>query len=293
MIQYMLRLAKRFAILVPGVVIAFFSVRNIFPYFDQRLPLGLAIFVTYVIAAYVLIPALIRLIRIIHPPDHLPLYCVTPDGFASDPLNIGVIGTRRELITAMESSGWHVADRHTFKNVARLVFSVAFDHPYPNAPVSSLYLFGRKQDIAFEIPVPGSSSERHHVRFWATTYDDKKIFSIKTIHWQNRKRHVFGDDLLWVGAASLDIGLTFIRHNLQVSHMIDPDTNKEREYIVDQLKQAKLVSKTNSVKLDNPYRLANRVLRGSLHTDGKMKIVSLRHSAQTKATSRRSHSRSR
>ncbi len=48
-------------------------------------------------------PALIRLFRIIHPPDHLPLYCVTPDGFASDPLNIGLISTRRQLIHAMEN----------------------------------------------------------------------------------------------------------------------------------------------------------------------------------------------
>src|SRR3982751_48517 len=124
MIQYMLRLAKRFAILVPGVVIAYFSVRNIFPYFDDRLPLSLAILATYALGAYVLIPALIRGYRIIRPADHLPLYCVTPDGFASDPLNIGIIGTRRELIIAMQAAGWHVADRHTLKNVTRFAFSV-------------------------------------------------------------------------------------------------------------------------------------------------------------------------
>lgn len=276
MIQYLLRLAKRFAILVPGVVIAYFAVRNVYPYFDQRLPIGLAIFATYILTAYVLIPAFIRLIRIIHPPDHLPLYCVTPDGFASDPLNIGITGTRRELITAMQKTGWYVADRHTWRNVARLAFSVLFEHPYPNAPVSNLYLFGRKQDIAFEIPVNGSSSERHHVRFWATTFDESKKFSIKTIHWQHRKTHVYGDKLLWVGAASLDVGITFIRHNLQVTHMIDPDTDQERELIVALLKKAKLADKVDTVKLDNPYRLANRVWRGSLHTDGRMKIVRLK-----------------
>lgn len=292
MVQYLLRLTKRFAILLPGVVIAIFSVRNIFPYFDQRLPLAIAIWATYVIAAYVLIPSFIRGFRIIHPPTHLPLYSVTPDGFASDPLNIGVIGTRRELITAMQKSGWHVADRHNFRNVARFGLSILFEHPYANAPVSSLYLFGRKQDIAFEIPVPGSATERHHVRFWATTYDNEKNFSVRTIHWQHRKAHVFGDNLLWVGAASLDVGLTLIRHNLQISHMIDPDTNKERELIVDQLEKAKLVEKVDCIKLDNPYRLANRVWRGSLHTDGKMKIVSLTQTLKLKTKARRSHSRS-
>lgn len=286
-------MAKRFAILVPGVIIVYFSVQTILPYFDRRLPFVIALFATYVLGAYVLIPALIRVYRIIRPPKHLPLYCVTPDGLASDPLNIGIIGNRRELITAMEKAGWHLADRHSLRNVARLVFSSILNLSYPNAPVSSLYLFGRKQDIAFEIPVQDSANERHHVRYWATTYDDSKKFSIKAIHWQHRKAHVFGDELLWVGAASRDVGISFIRHNLQITHMIDPDTNQERELIVKQLETAKLVKKAESIKLDNPYRLTNRVWRGSLHADGNMKIVTLRKNPTIVPIDRRSHNRSR
>src|SRR5271156_4363956 len=97
MMEFALRAAKRFAVLLPGIVIAYFSVRDIFPYFHRGLPLSLAILATYALAAYGLIPAIIRVLRIVRPPDHLPLYCVTPDGFASDPLNIGVIATRRGL----------------------------------------------------------------------------------------------------------------------------------------------------------------------------------------------------
>ncbi len=275
MIQYVLRLAKRFAVLLPGLVIAYFSVRDIFPYFDRRLPLAGAILVTYALGTYVLVPALIRFFRIIRPPAHLPLYCVTPDGFASDPLNIGIISTRRQLINTMEKSGWYHADPHRLRYLVRHALSTVYGWSYPNAPVSNLYLFGRKQDIAFEIPVEGDSTSRHHVRFWATTYNRKGRLDIRSIHWHNRQAHIYDDDLLWVGAASLDVGLTFIRHNLQVSHMIDPDTNKERELIVRQLKAARLVNKTETVKLGKPYRLANRVWRGSLHTDGNMTIVTL------------------
>src|SRR3954463_6646805 len=133
MTQYLLRVAKRFAVLLPGIVIAYFSVRNIFPYFDRRLPLGFAIFVTYVIGAYVLAPALIRLWRIIRPANHLPLYCVTPDGFASDPLNIGVMATRRQLITAMEQAGWYIADPHRLRFVIRQALSTVYGWSYPNA----------------------------------------------------------------------------------------------------------------------------------------------------------------
>lgn len=276
MIQYLIRLAKRFAVLVPGIVIAYLSVRNIFPYFDRRLPLGLAIFATYILGAYVLVPAVIRLWRVIRPADHLPLYCVTPDGFASDPLNIGIIGTRLQLINTMEAAGWYVADPHHLRNLAREALSTVYGWHYPNAPVSNLYLFGRKQDIAFEIPIKGvAGGGRHHVRFWATTYDGKRPLGIHSIHWQNRRKQIYNENLLWVGAASLDIGVNFIRHNLQLTHMIDPDTNQERDLIVKQLREKKLTSKVSLVKLGEPYRLINRVINGSLHTDGRMAVVRL------------------
>lgn len=276
MIQFFTRQAKRFAVLLPGLVIVYFSVRKILPYFDKRLPLSVAILITYVLTAYVLIPAFIRLIRIVVPANHLPLYCVTPDGFASDPLNIGIIATRRELITAMESAGWYVADRHSFKNVFRMVASTLVGQVYRHAPVSSLYLFGRKQDIAFEIPIENAPGQRHHVRFWATTYEKRKRLSVHSIAWHHRREHLLEDDLLWVGAASLDTGVNFIRHNLQLTHMIAPDTDSERELIVKQLKAAGRAAGVEILKLDNPYRLINRVWRGYLQTDGKMSVVTLR-----------------
>lgn len=276
MMQYSLRLAARLAILLPGIVIAYFSVRDIFPYFDRRLPLSLAILFTYALAAYVLIPALIRLFRILNPPSHLPLYCVTPDGFASDPINVGIIGTRWQLITAMEQSGWHVADPHTPRYLVRHLLALVLGWPYPTAPVSSLYLFGRKQDIAFEIPVEGGAvGARHHVRFWATTFESKRPLNVRNIHWHHRSERLRSDNLLWVGAASLDVGLGFIRHNMQITHMIHPDTNQERQLIIDKLRDKKLTKLTEIVELGQPYLLINRVIRGYLHSDGKMAVISL------------------
>jgi hypothetical protein len=210
------------------------------------------------------------------PAKHLPLYCVTPDGFASDPLNIALAGTRREVIMAMEASGWHMADKHTVKNISKMGFATLLKKTYANAPVSNLYLFGRKQDLAFQIPIKDKSGNRHHVRFWATSYEKGGKLSFHTIDWHSRKEHLKGDDLLWVGAASLDNGFGFIRHNFQVTHMIDPDTDKERELIVEGLKDKKLIGRTDSPKLGEPYKLINRVFRGSLHADGRMTIIKLK-----------------
>jgi len=276
MIIYLVRAAKRFAVLIPGIVIAYISVRDIFPAFDKRLPLALAIFATYVLGAYLLIPVLIRVIRIIAPAHHLQSYSVTPDGFASDPVNIGIIGSKAALITAMEVAGWSVADEHSLRNTTRQIISGVLNRSYPTAPMSRLYLFGRKQDIGFEIPTEGGRGRRHHVRFWATTYGGGDTFNFGTVEWHKRKRHTSGKGTLWVGAASQDIGFAFIRHNVQLTHMIHPDTNAERQLIIDGLERAKLVRDVRSTRLRRPYKLTNRAWRGSLHTDGLLKIVKLK-----------------
>lgn len=274
MLQLFARFAKRIAVFLPGVLIAYLSFRYTLPFFDKRLPDFFAILVTYVLAAYIFIPALIRLFRILFPPKHLPLYCVTPDGFASDPLNVGIICHRWELIATMEKAGWNLADPHSSRTVLKHLLYFIFGWDYHNAPVSNLYLFGRKHDLAFEKLVQGT--RRHHVRFWATTFDGDQPLSAHSIHWQNRKRHVQADELLWVGAASLDIGIMPIRHNLQLTHMVHPDTNKERELIIGELKENGRINKQINVKLDDPYRLVNRTWRGELTTDGLMTVIWLK-----------------
>lgn len=271
----LVRFIKRFILLVPGIGIAYFSIRDVFPTLDKRLPLTIAIFFTYVLAAYVLIPALIRIVRLFVVERHLPLYCITPDGFASDPINIALVGSRDQLISAMLAAGWYVADSKTPANVMRQIYSAIFNRPYPTAPMSHLYLFGRKQDIGFEIPIEGARGERHHVRFWATTYESDEPLNFRSIHWFDRKSQLRGPKLLWVGAASLDVGISFIRHNAQITHMISPNTNAERDLITTQLVAKKAAKPLKEVRLGKPYWLINRVWRGYMQSDGIMRVLKL------------------
>lgn len=279
MIQYVVRFIKRFAVLLPGIFIAYLSVSTVYPAIDRRVPAALALGLTYVLGAYVLIPALIRIARLFFPARHLPLYCVTPDGFASDPVNIGVIATRQELRDAMQTAGWDVADKHTLSNILKLVICTVLRQPYPSAPMSSLYLFGRKQDMGFEIQLD-KIAERHHVRFWATTFDEDRPLSVRSIHWDPRHGHKDTDRVLWIGAASRDIGIAFIRHNAQFTHLIHPNTDHERDLIVEQLQiyGAKLEA---TVTIQKPSRVSNRAWLGYLsylHTDGRLKICRLKAS---------------
>jgi hypothetical protein len=276
MFKIFIRNIKRLAVFIPGIVIAYVSVQYTLPFFDRRLPIALGIIASYILAAYVLLPAIIRLYRIIWPATHLPLYCITPDGFASDPLNIGIIGTRLGVIEAMQKSGWYMADPYSPKNIINQVLSIVFGREYFTGPMSGLYMFGRKQDLAFEIPLNGSTRNRHHVRFWATTFSKTQPMAAHRIDWRHRKAHVQDNELLWVGAASLDTGIMPIRHNWQITHMVHPNTDQERELIVSGLAAKDLVEQTDKIKLGNPYKLINRTWRGELHTDGIMTIVRLR-----------------
>lgn len=270
------RIAKRFLILLPGVLVGYFAYADLFPALNKLLPGELALVATYILAAYLLVPIGVRVYRLFIRPTHLPVYSTTPDGLASDPLNIGIVGTRQQLVTAMERAGWHQADERTLKNLLRLISGIVFKRPYRNAPFSSLHLFGRKQDVGFQLPIGDEPGHRHHVRFWAAghTGDPRQLEHIR--YWRRFHQTGISDErMFWVGAASLDTGIGIVRHTAQLTHMIHPDTNAERELIVNHLKKTGLVKRERSVKIGEPYRLTNRVLTGYLHADGKMKIIEL------------------
>jgi len=272
-----IRAAKRLAVLLVGAFFIYVAVWRVFPFFDNRTPVALALFITYVVMAYVIIPVLFRVYRLFYQPIHLPLYCTTPDGFASDPINIGLIGTREQVVAAMEAAGWRQADAHSPLNIVREIIAALTSRSYPTAPMSRLYLFGRKQDFGFQMRIAGSRAQRHHVRFWAA---DPSLASKLQHHvrfWNRfyRPSQPKPGVQFWVGAASKDVGIAPIRHNAQVTHMIDPDTNRERRKIVRDLKRAGRLAGSHTVSVDRPFRLRNRAWRGYLQSDGRITICEL------------------
>lgn len=278
MIYWLIRNIKRFFVLLAGVAVTYLVAKKFFPFFEHRVPIVLALLATYLFTAYVFIPAIIRVSRLFYRPAHIPLYCVTPDGFASDPINIGIIGTRAEIVQAMTKAGWYKADPRTLRSMFRMGTSLLFQRPYPNAPFSSLYLLGRKQDLGFELPIDGSTSNRHHVRFWACELDGPEAFRKDVHFWKRFHKPIRMSDhrQFWVGAASKDVGIIPIRHNAQLTHMIHPDTNAERELIVKDLRKTGFLMHTQTVEVGAPYELRNRTIGGFLRADGKMKICILK-----------------
>lgn len=279
MINTGIRYFKRFIVLVPGLLGAYFATADVFPFLDRRFPAPIAILVAYIIAAYIMIPGLLRLVRIFIRPKHIPHYCITSDGFASDPINIGLIGTRTQIIDAMKSAGWYGTDKRTPISIARMMYAVIFQKQYKTAPFSYLYLFGRKQDLGFQLPIGDSPHARHHVRFWIAeptlTNEQQRHLDF----WErivNGKKRRTKQNQLWIGAASRDIGVGFIRHNAQFTHSVHPDTDAERDLIVSSLKKSKQIKKTRNIMIGEAYKIRNRVFRSHLKSDGKLTIVTLK-----------------
>jgi hypothetical protein len=79
--------------------------------------------------------------------------------------------------------------------------------------VSDLYLWGRKEDAAFEQPVGDSPKQRHHVRFWRSQEVDAKSRP------------------LWLGAATYDERVELSR-TAGITHKIGPDIDRERNKLV-------------------------------------------------------------
>ena len=115
---------------------------------------------SYGLAAYVILPNVVRMgLKVLHR-RLIPSYTVTGDGLPGDPVNLVLIGTLQQLCDAFATAGWSTADRLGVASSWRMIRSFLLNAPYPTAPFSTLYLFGRRQDIGFQEPIDNSPRKR-------------------------------------------------------------------------------------------------------------------------------------
>ncbi len=78
---------------------------------------------------------------------------------------------QRQLASAFKAMGWTQADALGLASSWRMAKAFVLNRPYPAAPFSTLYLFGRGQDVGFQCAIDNSPRKRHHVRFWGCPLD--------------------------------------------------------------------------------------------------------------------------
>jgi|SRR5208337_4724531 len=176
------------------------------------------------------------------------------DGKPGDPLNLVVVGNISEIRNVFKQAGWGEAERKTGKAVWDTVRAVADTQGFDRAPVSDLYLFGHREDLAFEKTL-NTFLKRHHLRLWrtaATTPDGREI---------------------WLGAATHDTGLDV--HPGVVSHAIDPELDAERAKVGADLRVTGRVVAEGLVARSDPLSQGLTATGGTWKTDGRLLVIDL------------------
>jgi hypothetical protein len=208
----------------------------------------------WLLLAYVVLPAVWHHYE--HHPvlENAPKTTVTAQGIPGDPLNVGFIGAEEQLVAVAIGSGWSPADPVTLKSSARIAGSVLLNRPYTSAPVSNLFLFGRRQDLAFEKPVGESARRRHHVRFWRSAELGR------------------GGVPLWIGAATFDRSVGLSRRTGQITHHIDADIDTERDGLVADLRKGDWLTELFQVTGVGATLLGRNGGGDRYYTDGELTI---------------------
>ena len=147
----------------------------------------------------------------------LPCCTARADGSGEgDPINLAFVGSGEDVISALTAGGWTFTEAITADSVRRMIGAAIADEAYANAPVSSLYLFGRKQDLALQ---RGRSkiAQRNHMRLWLAPF-------------------LCEGQPVWVGQVSRDIGVKATSKSPTLTtHIIDPNVDESREYVLHSL----------------------------------------------------------
>lgn len=217
---------------------------------------------SYGILAYLLLPAVWTHHE--HQPGlaDRPMRTVTGQGIPGDPLNVGLVGSRDDVIRAMHAAGWYPADPITWKTSLEIVGSVLLDRPYHDAPVSYLYYDGRREDLAFEKPIGSSADRRHHVRFWKVLGEGAEGRPV------------------WLGSATLDRGVGLSRYTGQVTHHIASDIDAERAFVILDLEQAGMVQARYQISGIGPTLNGRNGEGDRFQTDGEILVVRLAEPGQ-------------
>ncbi len=222
--------------------------------------LGLLL-VFWLLVAYLVLPRLHRMLTYVYVPGYFIGRTRTSDGLLGDPVNLAVLGTEAQLHVALTAAGWTRADEVTLASSRRIVTATLSRRPYPEAPVSPLFLFERRQDFAYQQEVSGNPSQRHHVRFWRCP-EGWKLPGGYRVDW------------LAAGTYDRSVGLSLM--TFQVTHRIARDIDHERDHIV-----ATLLEGHPGVSVDRIHDFASgyHARNGGgdqMVTDGDLPVVDLR-----------------
>jgi len=171
-----------------------------------------------------------------------------------DPLNVVIVGGRDTVFPALARRGWHVTQTLSATSLWRTIRSALLGGRYRYAPVSPLYLFGRRQDLALQ-KGRRDVNQRNHMRLWLAPVTS-------------------GGRPVWVGQISRDIGVRLTRRTI-TTHKIDPEVDESRWYLLQDLFFSDVLERfafAGGVGASLPGRLRTNFTGDPYRTDGRRAI---------------------
>jgi hypothetical protein len=219
----------------------------------------IGVVVLWAIAAYLAMPYWWKRRESKHPAiENAPRITETGAHIPGDPLNLSLVGPQNDVAAAMTIAGWYPADALSIRSSLHIAESTILHRSYLAAPVSNLFLYGRKEDLAYEKPVGTDPRERHHVRFWkAPEVDD-----------QGRP--------CWMGAATFDRSVGFSHTTGQITHHIAADLDTERDGLVADLQRTGKVEVLDWKEDFQPAGAGRNGGGDPWHTDRRLAVLVLR-----------------
>ena len=174
-----------------------------------------------------------------------------------DMVNFVIVGSQKEVQAALDAATWHVADTSNQGAVLNAITQTYDKKDYLAMPMSTLYLFGRKQDFGYEMAEPiAMVASRHHFRIWKAPFT-----------WDGHE--------VWVGAGTHDIGFAKDKRNSSVTHKIDPAVDGERDNIGSSLQKASKAKTLSYYLPPDPVQDAKNATGDGYHSDGKLLVIFL------------------
>lgn len=214
--------------------------------------------VVWLITAYLALPRLHRILSSLYVPNYFIGRTRTADGLLGDPVNLALRGSEAQVHQAMTAAGWTLAEEITVRSSWRMMVAILTRCSYPQAPVSSLFLFGRRQDFAYQQEVDGNPGKRHHVRFWRCPQG-----------WLLPGGH----QVDWLAAGTYDKSVGLSLFTLQITHKVDENTDIERDYIVQSALKARASIEVTTLKdFSTGYHSRNGG-GDTIQTDGDLPVL--------------------
>ena len=156
-----------------------------------------------------------------------------------EPLNFIIFAKDDKTFQAfLKKTGWFDAEPVTFTGSIRGTFWNLFNLPYDRFQLTPYFWNGKIQDYNIQKPTQKKTvRERHHARFWKTNLKNKL------------------GQKIYVGTASFDNGMAKI-----FSHTIDPNIDKEREYLFSEFKKTSMIRNYKKIKFSD--KIDSKIFNG-------------------------------